>query len=120
MFRPRRRSLTREIIALALSSVVFIAAVAAARLQGAHPGARAGFSGVLCLSDDTNPEVPGKSPAMHQHCVLCAFAASDCGGERPPETKRFATRAAPDPSSEAAVVVFEVQLFDARGPPALI
>lgn len=117
MIGAARRSLAREVIALTLSAVVFLAAVAASRLQGALVTGSPMAARVLCISGSDRPEAPGEPAGLHQHCALCAFVAFGCGTILAAEPLRFAVRDAHFGNRMDAIGRVRIASFEARAPP---
>lgn len=117
MCAVRRPSLTREILALALAAVVFLGAVASARLQGSAVFSSPASFAALCLPGGENPDTPDPSSAPHRHCALCVTVATDCGAPQAEVPTRLALHRPFVPADREEPARNLAKAFEARGPP---
>ena len=118
MVAAARRPLAREILALALCSVVFLAAVATSRLQGMLLAGKTANIGALCLPSGEPADTPDSSDQRHRHCVLCVVAATDCGSPQVETLIRLAFHAQHGGDWTADRDSAPARAYQARGPPA--
>lgn len=120
MLQAARRELFEEFVALVLAAVIFVAGVAAARMQGSMLAGASGLTAYICTTESKQPDMPADTNRPHDHCTLCTFVVTDRGAASPPDMLRPFARSHLDLRTNRLVVRLQIRAFDARGPPIAI